>query len=156
MATAEDARVGGRPLVLRPAALPEIIALRHAVLRAGLPREAADFEGDGAPATRHFGAFDGVEAVGCVSLMRVDRDGHAAYQLRGMATRADVRSRGLGRLLLDFAERALVRETGVRSLWCNARLPAVRFYERHGWRVASEPFDIPTAGPHCVMTRDVV
>jgi predicted GNAT family N-acyltransferase len=39
----------------------------------------------------------------------------------------------------------------VRLMWCNARSPAVRFYERNGWMLASEEFVIESAGPHFKM-----
>jgi GNAT superfamily N-acetyltransferase len=144
--------VGGRQILLRPAGLVEILPLRHAVLRPGLPRETAMFAGDDAAATRHFGAFEGREAVGCLSFMRRDRDG-PAHQLRGMATRSDVQRLGVGRALLDFATEALVAATGVRGLWCNARVESIGFYERLGWVVVSDEFQVPGVGPHRVTVR---
>ena len=39
------------------------------------------------------------------------------------------------------------------QLWCNARTPAVGFYQRMGWAVVSDVFEIPTAGPHVRMTK---
>jgi GNAT superfamily N-acetyltransferase len=139
-------------VVLRRASLEEILALRHAVLRPGLPRESAAFEGDGAPDTLHFGAFDGSVAVGCLSFMRQDRGG-PAHQLRGMATAPGARGTGVGRMLLAFAETALIAETGIRGLWCNARVESIGFYERVGWTAVSEVFDVPGVGPHRVMVR---
>jgi GNAT superfamily N-acetyltransferase len=59
---------------------------------------------------------------------------------------------GIGRALLRVAERELAAEGGPRLLWCNARLGAVGFYERLGWTVVSDVFDIPTVGPHRIMT----
>ena len=144
--------VGGRPVLLRRASLDEILALRHAVLRPGLPPESAAFDGDDAPETRHFGAFHDRTAIGCLSFVRRDRDG-AAHQLRGMATAAAARGAGVGRALLGFAEEALVAETGIRGLWCNARVESIGFYERVGWEVVSEVFEVPGVGPHRVMVR---
>ena len=152
MAAPRTLLVESREIALRPARLAEIIALRHAVLRAGLPLASAAFDGDDAPDTQHFGAFDGPDAVGCLSLMRRDRHG-PAHQLRGMATQAAARGFGIGRALLAFAEEVVVAETGIRGLWCNARVAAIGFYERAGWEVVSEVFDVPTAGPHRVMIR---
>ena len=40
---------------------------------------------------------------------------------------------------------------GARRFWCNARVAAVPFYARMGWRVVSDLFDVPTVGPHRVM-----
>ena len=146
--------IDGVSLELRRARIEELIDLRHEVLRHGLPREAAMFDGDDAPTTRHYGAFDGGTAVGCATLMLNQWEGEPAWQVRGMATDDRFRSRGLGAALLGMAEAELIRERpAVRLLWCNARVPAVRFYEKLGWSVRCEPFDIPTAGPHVKMTK---
>ena len=146
-------RIGTARVTLRRAALAEIITLRYEVLRAGLPPESAAFDGDEEPATRHFGAFldDTGENVGCLSLMERPFEGHPAYQLRGMAARADVARRGIGTALLRFAR----QEFGPALLWCNARREAVPFYQRLGWTIASAEFDIPTAGPHYRMAAPV-
>jgi len=140
-------------VIVRRATLAEILALRHAELRAGLPRATAEFDGDDEATTLHVGAFDGGEVIGCASWMRRDREGVAAYQLRGMATRADRVRRGVGRAVLRLGEQEIAATSDVRLLWCNARVPAVPFYEGEGWRVVSAEFDIPTAGPHRVMVR---
>jgi GNAT superfamily N-acetyltransferase len=137
-------------VVVRGAALAEIIGLRHAVLRAGMPRLAAEFDGDDEPATLHVGAFLGDGTVaGCASAMRCPFEDRAAHQLRGMATRPDLVGRGIGLRVLRFVEGALA--PGL--LWCNARAPAVGFYRRAGWTVVSDVFDIPGAGPHRRMIR---
>jgi GNAT superfamily N-acetyltransferase len=69
-----------------------------------------------------------------------------------MATDEALRGTGLGMQLMQEAER-FVRQTDVRLLWCNARVPAIGFYLRAGWEVVSPEFDIPTAGPHVRMLR---
>jgi GNAT superfamily N-acetyltransferase len=68
-----------------------------------------------------------------------------------MATRADVARHGIGRALLRLAVAELREHDGATLFWCNARVPAVPFYARMGWRVVSDVFDVPTAGPHRVM-----
>jgi GNAT superfamily N-acetyltransferase len=133
----------------------QVIALRHAELRAGLPVETANFDGDAAPTTFHFGAFLQGETVGCASFMLNQYEGLPAYQLRGMATRADLIGRGIGRSLLEFGQQTLLEQTPIRLLWCNARVPAIGFYEKQGWRVVSEVFEVPTAGPHRRMTKQL-
>jgi GNAT superfamily N-acetyltransferase len=146
--------INGVRLELRRASVEELLDLRHGVLRQGLPREAAIFEGDDEPNTRHYGAFHRRTAVGCATLMLNRWDGEPAWQVRGMATDARFRSRGLGAALLGMAEAELADEgLPLRLLWCNARVPAARFYEKLGWAVRSDPFDIPTAGPHVKMTK---
>ena len=143
-----------RPPVLRRATLAEILPLRHAVLRPGLPREAAAFEGDDEATTRHFGAFTpSGEVVGCLSLVRRPWRGAEAHQLRGMATDPAHARSGVGRALLAHALAAVEAETGIAVVWCNARTEAAGFYRRLGWEIVSDPFDIPGVGPHVVMLR---
>jgi GNAT superfamily N-acetyltransferase len=152
MTVSRSVVLAGRRVLLRRASLDEILALRHGVLRPGLPPESALFEGDEEAATRHFGAFDDGGAIGCLSFVRRARGG-PAHQLRGMATAAAARGTGVGRALLGFADEALVAETGIRGLWCNARVESIGFYERVGWVVVSEVFEVPGVGPHRVMER---
>jgi GNAT superfamily N-acetyltransferase len=142
-------------LQFRRATLAEILSLRHAVLRPGRPLETARFDGDEEPATRHFGAFvtSTGDAVACVSCMRRPRGGADAWQIRGMATRADLAGRGIGRALLAHALEALRGEAGPRLCWCNARVGALRFWQANGWSIASGVFDIPDVGPHRVLER---
>ena len=59
----------------------------------------------------------------------------------------------MGRQLIGRAEEALAREGRAGLLWCNARLPAVGFYQKLGWAAVSDVFEIPTAGPHVKMTK---
>ncbi len=137
--------------------LEEVIDLRHQVLREGLPRDAAIFEGDRDPLSRHYGAFSshrGAEPlVGCATLHLNQWLDEPAWQLRGMATAPDFRKRGLGREILAFLENDIYGTQAVRLLWCNARIPATRFYQKLGWQIVSEEFAIPTAGPHVRMVK---
>ena len=142
-------------VLVRATTLLEIFPLRHAELRPGLPHDTARFDGDDDSASRHFGAFlvDDGAIVGCASFMRRSWNGEPGWQLRGMATRADHVRRGIGARLLGFAEETLCAEPGPSLLWCNARLTAVPFYERVGWVVVSDVFEVPTVGPHRAMVR---
>jgi len=143
-------------LVVRRAEVAEIIPLRHRILRAGMPVEAAHFTGDREASTIHVAAFRGAEAAGCASFMLNQWQSEPAWQLRGMATDAGLQGRGIGRDVLAYIT-ALAREAqpGVRVLWCNARVPAMRFYERERWQIMSDEFEIPTAGPHRRLMRRV-
>jgi len=138
---------------IRAASIGEIVDLRHAILRVGLPRESAVFAGDEAEMSRHFAAVDSLgRVVGCLTLHLNEWAGEAAYQLRGMATDFSVRGKGVGKRLIESAE-TFVAGSGVRVMWCNARTPAAGFYVRMGWEVVSEEFEIPAAGPHVRMVR---
>ena len=139
----------------RRVSVGELLDLRHAVLRAGLPREAASFPGDEVGTTRHYGAFLGDKLVCCATLLRSEWQGEPAWQLRGMATALDVRRQGVGRRVIELLEREVRADRGTLLLWCNARVPAAGFYRAMGWQVVSERFDIPTAGPHVKMIKRV-
>ena len=141
---------------IRPITAAETLPLRHAILRAGLPRETAVFPGDEAESSRHFGAFSDGRLVGVATIHfspLLDRpDFDPAYQLRGMVTAPEMQGLGVGRALLEACVVA-AQKAGAQWLWCNARTPALGFYTRNGFTAKGGVFDIPTAGPHVRMLR---
>jgi len=139
-------------LPIRRVALEEIIDLRHAVLRAGLPRESARFHGDDDPKTVHLAAKDGPKVVGCATILVNEWNGERACQLRGMAIDPARQRRGVGRRMLAEVD-LIAAEKGVGLLWANVRKPAAEFYRKCGWVIVSEEFEIPAAGPHFKMIR---
>ena len=74
-------------------------------------------------------------------------EARAPWQLRGMATDASARGTGAGRALLTEGL-ARVTARGGDLVWCDARTPAVGFYERMGFAVVTEEFAKPDGGPH--------
>ncbi len=71
-----------------------------------------------------------------------------------MATAPDWRGRGLGTAVLDaLIDHAAAHGGGL--VWCNARVPARRLYERAGLVARGAVFDIPGIGPHIQMWRTV-
>jgi GNAT superfamily N-acetyltransferase len=140
-------------LDVRQATIDEIIALRHAELRPGRPLATAVFEGDDAPTTLHVAAIRQGAVIGCATFVETAPGPSGAYQLRGMATRSDLLGRGIGRQVLAFGQTALVARAPTVGLWCNARVGAIGFYERLGWRVTSDEFEVPDVGPHRRMER---
>lgn len=127
-------------------------SLRLRVLRPGHPPEAVDHDYDYWPETFHVGAFDQVgEVVACATFYPDPAaDGRPGWRLRAMATAPEVRGRGYGSAALRFGLDE-VRGRGGALVWCNARSGAVWFYERLGFRVVSEEFEIPPIGPHYRM-----
>jgi GNAT superfamily N-acetyltransferase len=137
-----------------------ILDLRHRLLRAGMPAEAAQFPGDDDASTWHFGLFypsqnESAPVISCASFMLNSYKDEPAWQLRGMATESLHQGRGFGAKLLACAEKAILQHSKVRLFWCNARVPAIPFYERQGWMADSDVFDIPTAGPHRRMFKNL-
>ena len=131
--------------------------LRQRVLRPHETLEQLVLAGDDDPDSGHFVVLEDGEVVGTGSVRREPppwkTDG-PAWRLRGMATAEGRRSRGIGTAVLT-AVVAHVHERGGGLLWCNARLPAVRFYERGGFVTRGDSWEDPVIGPHIVMERTV-
>jgi GNAT superfamily N-acetyltransferase len=140
-------------IIIRLTEVEPIIDLRWRILRAGLERASARFEGDSEPATHHLIALENDRIVGCATILQRPWENSPAWQLRGMAVEPATQRRGIGRLLVERAEQIVGASPYSRQFWCNARVPAAGFYQRLGWMIASEPFDIPTAGPHVRMQK---
>jgi ribosomal protein S18 acetylase RimI-like enzyme len=71
-----------------------------------------------------------------------------------MATLPEVRGLGIGGALLEACI-AHATARGGSLAWCNARVAARAFYERHGFVVDHGPFDEPVVGPHYEMRRSL-
>lgn len=126
--------------------------LRRRVLLA--PWRDVRLDGDDVAGTFHLGAFDDDTGglVGVATFVPT-ADG---VQLRGMAVDPDQQGTGVGRVLIEAAIERL-RATGVRRVWCNARDPAIPFYERLGFEVTGAGFVHEESGiPHHPMARDLV
>jgi predicted GNAT family N-acyltransferase len=134
--------------------------LRNRVLRPYLSlAEMRPQPGELDSGTAHLAAVtpDG-EVVGTAVLLRdpfqLMPERTDAWRLRGMATADGLRGRGIGEAVLGQAIRH-VAEHGGGLLWCNARVPARRFYERAGFAAVGAEWDEPQIGPHVVMWREV-
>jgi GNAT superfamily N-acetyltransferase len=133
--------------------------LRRAVLRPFDPPD-APLPGDGIADAVHFAALD--EDGSVLSTCFVYPDDWpfpspeqlvaTGWHLRQMATDPAHRGQGAGSAVL----RAVIGYVDERSgmLWCHARVPAIPFYERHGFRAVG---DVHPSGeppiPHRYMYR---
>ena len=128
--------------------------LRRLVLRPHWTPEQMAAAGDGAPG---IAVLEDGAVVACASVREepMPDDPRAGdWRLRGMASDPALRGRGYGALALQAAiDHA--RERGARRVWCNARTGARGFYERHGFTAVGDEFDLPDAGPHYLMWREV-
>lgn len=140
-------------IVIQCVEVERIIDLRWRILRAGLDRSTACFDGDLEPTTRHLAAMSSDKVVGCVTILHRPWDGSPAWQLRGMAIEPELQKHGIGTRLVEEVEQIVRTHPYSLQLWCNARTPAVGFYERLGWVTVGGEFVIPTAGPHFRMQK---
>ncbi|MFJ2953802.1 GNAT family N-acetyltransferase [Streptomyces sp. NPDC087270] len=140
---------------MRTAVVPveEIFALRWAVLRTGMPREAAVYPEDARADTFHIAAYDDAGAIqACVTFFPDPLPGEAAlaYRFRGMGSSVEARGAGYGAAAL----RAGLREAAARGaqvVWCNGRTSAKGFYEHFGFTATGEEFQLEPSGPHYVF-----
>lgn len=93
-------------------------------------------------------AFQKNELIGCCVLTHYKTN---ALQLRQMAVRQDVQSRGMGRKIVAFAEK-LAKQKGYRFLVMHARNTALGFYKNCGYKIAGNEF-IEVGLPHYYMEK---
>lgn len=133
-------------------------ALRKAVLRPYLgPDEPYVCADDHLPETVAFGAVSTDGSVLGVARITPEPPPFPAaeapsWRLRGMAASPEVRNMGVGSALLQGVL-AHVAHSGGGILWCNARVPARRLYERGGMEPWGDVWEEPKIGPHIVMWR---
>lgn len=77
----------------------------------------------------HFGAFKDDKLVGVVSLFQNKND----FQFRKLAVDPSVQNTGIGSIILQYIT-AHAEESGGTRIWCNARLTAVGFYLKAGFK----------------------
>jgi len=153
-------------VVVQPVEPSRTYVLRQQVLRPKMRLEEMGLFGDDGPDTGIYAAVDEAtgEVVGTGTVRReepppglaesVAPQAHAdPWRLRSMATREDLRGTGIGALVLDSCVRH-VGALGGGFLWCNARVPARRFYARAGFSEWGGEFEAQGV-PHIVMWRMV-
>jgi GNAT superfamily N-acetyltransferase len=106
----------------------------------------------------HLGAFSDSKLVSVASFFYernpIFSDLHQ-YQLRGMATLPDYQAQGLSSELLSFAF-PIIKQNFCTLLWCNARVSAIGFYEKVGFKKFNgEVFEIDEIGPHVLMFKNI-
>lgn len=140
-------------ITVRRTTLEEILCLRERILIVGTDRTSPEFSGDRDGYTRHYAVYQLDQVIGCATLIRSAWQGKPAWQLRGMATDDRWQGRGVGSALLAFIEQDGGHDPTVDCFWCNARLQAIPFYEKHGWQVVSDAFMIEGVCMHKKMVK---
>ena len=140
---------------IKKIASQETFPVRLPVLRPGKPIESCIFDGDDLPTTIHLGVYDAGQLAGVVSIFECNSplfDDKRQFQLRGMAVLDTHQKQGLGEKLVQAAQE-YIKERGGGLTWFNAREIAVGFYEKMGYKIIGEPFNIGDIGPHYVMWK---
>jgi GNAT superfamily N-acetyltransferase len=95
-------------------------------------------------------AFEEDQMLGCCMLIE---EQPSVIRLRQMAVLNDLQGKGIGRALMNFAEN-LARDRGFRIIRMHARVNAVGFYEKVGYKVKGDQFMEVTI-PHYVMEKNL-
>lgn len=139
----------------------QTLDLRSRILRPGQSIDTCYYAEDNFNTTIHLGAYifnsDGERTLAANgTFMQNPHESFPSalnpYRLRGMATDEHFRHKGFGSQILKHAE-MLLKTRRCDLLWFNARVSAFTFYEKNGYTLTGEMFDILGAGPHKVMYK---
>ena len=126
----------------------QMVKLRDDMLRKPLGLGFTPQELDNEKDNMLIGAFEDEDMLGCCMLVEENTE---TVRLRQMAVLNDLQGKGIGRALMNFAEN-LARDRGYKTLSMHARKNAVGFYEKMGYKIASDEFTEVTI-PHFVMEK---
>ena len=131
----------------------EIRPLRLKVLRPGCDKTSVIYSCDSDNTCFHVAAKNKKKVIGIATFYKCQHKeikGVNTFRLRGMATDTDNQQKGIGKKVLKYAFKELIKKK-VDILWCNARLIAVPFYEKIGFKIHGDIFEIKKIGAHYDM-----
>ncbi len=128
----------------------QMVDLRMHILRRPLGLDFTHEELEKEKSDVLIGCFDDDKLEGCCLLTKTD---DKTVRLRQMAVNAGLQGKGIGRVLMIFAEN-VARDLGFRKLTMHARKSALGFYEKLGYNVCSNEFEEVTI-PHYVMEKEL-
>ncbi len=96
------------------------------------------------------GCFEEEKLEACCILTQTDPK---TVRLRQMAVSSVLQGKGIGRVLMSFAEN-IARDRGYRRLTMHARKTAIGFYEKLGYKVHGDEFQEVTI-PHFEMKKEL-
>ena len=129
----------------------QMIDLRNDILRKPLGLSFNKEELDREKEDILIGAFDDERILACCLLTKMD---NSTCKLRQMAVQNSQQGKGIGATMMNFAEN-VARDRGFRIMAMHARKTAAGFYEKLGYKVASDEFQEVTI-PHYVMQKELI
>ena len=96
------------------------------------------------------GCFDDDKLEGCCLLTQTSND---TLRLRQMAVVSGLQGKGIGKVLLQFAEN-IARDRKFKKITMHARKTATGFYEKLGYKITSKEFEEVTI-PHYIMEKEL-
>ncbi len=126
----------------------QMIALRYALLRKPLGLNFTDDELKKEANDILIGCFDDDKLEGCCLLTETEP---GLVRLRQMAVLSGLQGKGIGKVLLRFAEN-IARDRGFKKISMHARKTAIGFYEKSGYKIVSKEFN-EISIPHYLMEK---
>ena len=128
----------------------QMVDLRYHILRKPLSLGFTDEELAAEKDDILLGCFEDDNLEACCMLTKTEPK---TVRLRQMAVSSGLQGKGIGRVLMVFAEN-IARDHGFKRLTMHARKSAVGFYEKNGYKVCSDEFEEVTI-PHFVMDKEL-
>lgn len=103
--------------------------------------------------TFHVGAFDKGRIVSIATFLKEKNDvfgDEHQYRLRAMASLPLARGKGFGKRVIDLGKKEMVMK-GATLLWCDARKSALDFYNKIGFTMIGDFYNVPKIGLHKLM-----
>lgn len=114
----------------------QMIDLRRQILRKPLGLDFTDEDLEKEKDYLLIAAYEDDQMLGCCMLIQISQ---SIVQLRQMAVKAGLQGKGIGRVLMQFAEN-IARDRGNKILMMHARKSAVGFYEKLGYKTEGAEF----------------
>jgi len=126
----------------------QMVELRRQILRKPLGLDFTNEELSVEKEDLLIAAYEDDTMLGCCILTQIEPN---AVRLRQMAVKSGLQGKGIGRVLLEFAEN-IARDRGNKKLTMHARKTAVGFYEKQGYKIAGDEYTEVTI-PHFNMEK---
>lgn len=128
----------------------QMIDLRYHILRKPLGLSFTQQELEEEKNNIHIGCFDDDKLEGCCMLVPLD---NSTIQLRQMAVLSGLQGKGIGKVLMQFAEN-ISRDRGYKKIIMHARKTAIGFYEKSGYTKTGNEF-LEVTIPHYAMEKSL-
>ncbi|HEX8461485.1 MAG TPA: GNAT family N-acetyltransferase [Segetibacter sp.] len=126
----------------------QMIELRRQILRKPLGLDLSEEDMANEKDDLLIAAYEDDTMLGCCILTQIEPN---VVRLRQMAVKAGLQGKGIGRVLLEFAEN-IARDRGNKKLIMHARKTAAGFYEKQGYKIAGDEYTEVTI-PHFNMEK---
>ena len=126
----------------------EMVDLRMKILRKPLGLSFTQPQLDAEKDDLLIGAFENDRLIGCCVLTKRNEK---EIQLRQMAVDTDLQTGGIGRRIMEFAEK-IAKEKGFSIMMMHAREVATGFYKKCGYNIHGDVFEEVTI-PHFHMEK---